>query len=57
MRWMDVADIDEGRKEGLTSGERAELVRRARELLVKEMEIEIPKRASAFFARENVLPK
>jgi len=26
-------------------------------LRVKEMEIEILKRASAFFARENVLPK
>jgi 3-phosphoshikimate 1-carboxyvinyltransferase len=29
----------------------------ARELRVKEMEIEILKRASAYFARENVLPK
>jgi transposase-like protein len=56
-RWMDVADVDEGRKEGLTSDERAELVRLRRELRVKEMEIEILKRASAFFARENVLPK
>ena len=56
-RWMDVADVDGGRKEGLTSDERAELVRLRRELRVKEMEIEILKRASAFFARENVLPK
>jgi len=56
-RWMDVADVDEGRKEGLSSDERAELVRLRRELRVKEMEIEILKRASAFFARENVLPK
>jgi transposase-like protein len=56
-RWMDVADVDEGRKEGLTSDERAELVRLRRELRVKEMEIEILKRASAFFARENVLPE
>jgi transposase-like protein len=56
-RWMDIADVDEGRKEGLTSDERAELVRLRRELRVKEMEIEILKRASAFFARENVLPK
>lgn len=37
--------------------ERAELVWLRRELRVKEMEIEILKRASAFFARENVLPK
>jgi transposase-like protein len=56
-RWMDVADVDEGRKEGLTSDERAELVRLRREVRVKEMEIEILKRASAYFAKENVLPK
>ena len=45
-RWMDQADIDEGRKEGLSSDERAELVRLRREVRVKEMEIEILKRAS-----------
>ena len=55
--WMSRADVDEGRKEGLSSDERAELVRLRRELRVKEMEIEILKRASAYFARENVLPK
>lgn len=55
--WMNRADVDEGFKEGLTTDERAELVRLRRELRVKEMEIEILKRASAYFARENVLPK
>jgi transposase-like protein len=54
---MGRADIDEGRKEGLSGDERAELARLRRELRVKDMEIEILKRASAFFARENVLPK
>ena len=56
-RWMDIADVDQGRREGLSTDERAELVRLRRELRVKEMEIEILKRASAYFARENVLPK
>jgi len=54
---MSQDDVNAGRKEGLTSDERAELVRLRRELRVKEMEIEILKRASAYFARENVLPK
>ncbi len=55
--WVHRGEIDEGNKEGVTSEERAELVRLRRELRVKEMEIEILKRASAYFARENVLPK
>ena len=40
----------------LTEDERAELVRLRRENRVQAMEIEILKRASAYFARENVLP-
>jgi transposase InsO family protein/transposase-like protein len=56
-RWTDQADVDEGRKEGLSTDERAELVRLRRQVRVKEMEIEILKRASACFTRENVPPK
>ena len=56
-RWMEVANVDEGRAEGLTTAERAELVELRRKLRVAEMEVEILKRAAAYFARENVLPK
>jgi transposase len=55
--WVHQADVDQGVKEGLSTDDRAELVRLRREVRVKDMEIEILKRASAFFARENVLPK
>lgn len=56
-RWMDQDAVDVGRKEGLTSAEKRELVELRRKNRVLEMEVEILKRASAFFARENVLPK
>lgn len=55
--WVHQADVNEGHKEGLSSDEHAELVRLRREVRTKDMEIEILKRASAYFARENVLPK
>ena len=53
-RWMDRSDVDEGRKEGLRSDERVPLRRENR---VQAMEIEILERASAYSARENVLPQ
>ena len=54
---MSRADIDAGTKPGLNSDERAELVRLRRETRVLGLENEILKRAAAYFARENVLPK
>ncbi len=56
-RWMSLADVEDGAKDGVTRAEREELVRLRRELRVARMEVEILKRASAYFARENVLPK
>ena len=40
-RWMDVADVDEGHKPGLSSDERKELVELRRKNRVLETEIEI----------------
>ncbi|WP_246065245.1 transposase [Aeromicrobium piscarium] len=56
-RWMAQAEIENGERPGLTKDERSELVRLRRENRVQAMEIEILKRASAYFAKENVLPK
>ena len=54
---MAQADRDEGRRsDGLSTVERDELVRLRRELRVAKLEVEILKRAAAYFAQENVLP-
>ena len=55
--WMARADIEDGRRDGTTKDDRAELVELRRKLRVAEMENEILRRAAAYFARENVLPK
>jgi transposase-like protein len=56
--WMKRADIDDGRRGGLSTDERAELVQLRRELRTAKMEVEILKRAAAYFAKESSpLPK
>ena len=56
-RWLERDDIDGGRKPGLTTDERKELAELRRKNRRLEMENEILKRAAAYFAQENVLPK
>jgi transposase len=55
--WVVKADVEEGRRDGMTSADRAEVSELRRKLRVAEMENEILRRAAAYFARENVLPK
>lgn len=56
-RWMAQSEVDEGTRAGLTTAEKQELVRLRRENRTLTMENEILKRAAAYFAKENVLPK
>jgi transposase len=55
--WMAQAEVDDnGSATQLTSKEKKELVELRRDKRRLEMEVEILKRAAAYFARENVLP-
>lgn len=55
-RWLRQADIDDGITDGLTTSEQSEIVQLRRDRRRLEMEVEILRRATAFFARDH-LPK
>jgi transposase len=55
--WLAQAEADEaGSESRLSSAEKKELAQLRRDKRRLEMEVEVLKRAAAYFARENVLP-
>jgi transposase len=55
-RWLKLADVADGVRPGVSSGESAELRELRRRNKTLEQENEILRRAAAFFARE-IVPK
>jgi transposase len=52
-RWVEQADIDSGQRDGLSSGEREELRELRRENRRLQADVDVLKRAMAFFAKET----
>jgi transposase len=52
-RWVEQADIDSGQRDGLTSGDRQELHELRRENRRLQADVDLLKRAMAFFVKET----
>ena len=53
-RWLQLADVEDGVRPGVTAAESAELREWKKRNRLLEQEIEILRRAAAFFARESL---
>jgi transposase len=51
--WVQQAEVDSGERDGLTTEERKELARLRRENRSLKLDVEVLKRATAFFAKET----
>ena len=51
-RWMHQADVDDGIRDGLTTAEQSEVVQLRRDKRRLEQEVEILRRATAYFAKD-----
>ncbi len=52
-RWLRQADVDAGRRQGMTTDEKAELARLRREVALLREERDILQKAAAYFARTS----